>query len=110
MVLRGVVLPKVQTRISQQMRSGNYQLEDGDRSISLFISNSVVNYNNQLDQRERLVVTPLLFTDTTSLSATVLPPTSVAATDFGFGYFSQSTACIATRFGECSSTSLDKLW
>ena len=28
----------------------------------------------------------------------------------GFGDYSQPTACIATRFGECSSTSLDKLW
>ena len=29
---------------------------------------------------------------------------------FSFGRFSQSVACIATRFGECSSTLLDKLW
>ena len=27
-----------------------------------------------------------------------------------FGCFSQSIACIVTRFGECSTTSLDKLW
>ena len=27
-----------------------------------------------------------------------------------FGNFSQSTACNATRFGECSSTLLDRLW
>ena len=29
---------------------------------------------------------------------------------FCFGCFSQSVAYIATRFGECSSTLLDKLW
>ena len=29
---------------------------------------------------------------------------------FGVEDFSQSFACIATRFGECSSTLLDKLW
>ena len=27
-----------------------------------------------------------------------------------FGCYSQSIACIATRFGECSTTSLDRLW
>mmetsp|Transcript_32062 Transcript_32062/g.32470 ORF Transcript_32062/g.32470 Transcript_32062/m.32470 type:complete len:177 (-) Transcript_32062:648-1178(-) len=27
-----------------------------------------------------------------------------------FGNFSQSTACIATRFGECSCSLLDRLW
>ena len=29
---------------------------------------------------------------------------------FSFGDFSQSTACVATGFGDCSSTLLDKLW
>ena len=32
------------------------------------------------------------------------------STVIGVGDFSQSVACIATRFEECSSTLLDKLW
>ena len=105
------ILRKSDNMLSQQMiESCNCELEDGDRSLSLIQSNSVGNYNNRFDH-ECLAVTPSLFTDTTSLSATCpLPARRVVATDFVFGCFSQSTACIATRFGECSSTLLDKLW
>ena len=81
--------------LSQQMRSGNCELEDGDGSLSLIPSNSVGNYNNQLDHRERLVpVTQLLFSDPTSLSATVLSPTSVVATAFVFGCFVFMRQCV----------------
>ena len=125
--------------LSQQMRSGNCEFEDGDRQLSLIPSNSVGNYNNQQQQsisNECSTVDSSLIPDTYSLSTesycghddTVLnlivdssfndhflSPKSLCDRSltqiyFGFDYFSQSTACIATRFGECSSTLLDKLW
>ena len=134
---------EVQDMLSQQMRSGNCQLEDGDWSLSLFPSNSVGNYNHHhphlLSNEHTRIVNAFLINDNYALSPGVhtVPPVNVfeslntpisllpgaqpvpsATSDLDFnerlaigvGDFSQSIACIATRFGECSSTSLDKLW
>ena len=131
--------------LSQQMRSGNCQLEDSDRPLSLFSSNSVGNYNHHhphlLSNERTRIVNASLIKDTYALlpeaqhtvpSANVFEllntPISLllgaqhtvsSATidlDFnerlaiGVGDFSQPIVCIVTRFGECSSTLLDKLW
>ena len=56
---------------------------------------------------QRLTV-ETLFLITFGESATKLPPLNWIYSYFGD--FSQSTACNATRFRECSLTSLDKLW
>ena len=127
------------------MRSSNCQLEDGDRSLSLFPSNSVGNYNHHhphlLSNERTRIVNASLIKDTYALlpgvqhtvpSANMFEslntpislmlvgqhtvPSATIDLDFteqfaiGVGDFSQSIACIATRFGECSSTLLDKLW
>ena len=66
--------------------------------------------------REHVVDTDFgLIEETICLSSLVVPAVTGDHTlrslfQHYFGCFSQSVACIATRFGECSPTLLDKLW
>ena len=85
---------EVQSMLSQQMKGcDSFQIETvGD--LPLASSIALTNYNNQ--------------NNNTTLAADDLR--SLIRIYFGFNYFSQSIDCTATRFGECSTTLLDKLW
>ena len=104
MVLRPI-LPKSNFMLSQQMKSGDWMIEayvvqsatEGVHPIntpSITFTNCNIQRNFLLRQRS-----PTASTDHT-----------VALLNTTFGCFSQSTACITTRFGECSTTLLEKLW
>ena len=87
--------------LSQQVRSNNFLLENGDLQLSSTSSNLVANYNiHPMYIGGNHLIHCLLTTEHTvaSLQSTI------------FGCFFQSAACIATRFGECSTTLLDRLW
>ena len=108
-----------------------FKLENGNLQLSLSPSNSVANYNIQRNNildidtnneastlpdygrveslcplLQRLTVESLL-PDYGGIDSQ-LPPLNWICSYFGD--FSQCTACSATRFRECSSTLLDKLW
>ena len=131
---------KVRYMLSQQIKSIIYlKLEDGNLQL-LLSSNAVANYNIQRDSilchqsptrpltpNNKASLLPVYGRDTHKSLCPLLQRSTVEPLlpVYGrldlqltpltwicsyFGYCSQSTTCNATRFGECSSTLLDKLW
>ena len=83
--------------------------------ITLTPVNHIVHLKDELEYRDFESIQPLLNYYHNNHLKEELTPCDIKQPllywiYYYFGDFSQSTACNAIRFGECSLTSLDKLW